>query len=129
MTAELGTDLSCLEDLTDDCAMTDGRVGLAQSVVRRYLTPRGGLLGDPDYGTCLEDYLNDDMSATDLAALFAAAEAEALKDERVVAANVTGSLDSLGVLTITVLLTDADGPFRLVLAVSAVSTTVLAVAA
>lgn len=125
MAADLGRDLACVDDLSPDMREVTGRRCLAEAIARRYISDRGTLLGDPNYGFNLLDYMNADVGPTDIASLQSGAETEALKDERVVRANVVATLQSDGDLLVAVTLTDADGPFTLTLAVSSVTVTIL----
>jgi hypothetical protein len=127
MMAELGTDLSCVEDLDPAGAQVSGRILLAEAMARRLSTPRGGLIDDPNFGYDLTAYLNDDVGPGDLAAMSAGATAEALKDERVLSADVSVTLDPDGKLRVTMALADSDGPFTLVLAVGATTVDLLSV--
>lgn len=125
--SDLGTDLSCVTDCTPDFAEVTGRTCLAQAVARRYITPRGRLIDDANYGYDLTQFVNDDMSPSDIARVQANAKAEAEKDERVFSASVSVALSRGGIMMVTVVLVDAQGPFTLVLAVSAVTVQILAV--
>lgn len=116
--SDLGTDLSCVTDIDPTGAMVSGRTSLAQACARRLSTDRGTLLDDPNYGYNLTEFVNADVSPADVAALRSGVEAECLKDERVLACTADAVLGRDGVLTITITLTDADGPFELVLSVS-----------
>lgn len=127
MTIDAGSDISCVDDLADDGRSVSGTTVIAQAVARRWSTPRGRLIDDPNYGFDLTGYLNDDMSPKDLASLQAGAEAEALKDERVSKCTTSAELDANGLLTITGLLESSEGPFTLVVAVSSTSLDLLAV--
>jgi phage baseplate assembly protein W len=123
--ADLGRDLACVDDLTPDMSEVTGRRCLAEAIARRYQTDRGSLIGDPNYGFNLTNFVNSDLGTGDLAALQSGAEAEALKDERVLAVTVVATQDTQGLMTVTVTLTDAAGPFILTLAVSAVTVKIL----
>lgn len=125
MATDFGTDLSCVTDLSGDGRTVTGRRLLAEAVARRWITPRGRLLSDPNYGFDITERVNDDMSARDLASMRAGMQAEALKDERIRGCEVTVILNVVGVLTITAIITDADGPFRLVLEASSVTAKIL----
>lgn len=104
-----------------------GRRALAEALVRRWITDRGGLIDDPNYGTNLTDYINDDMSPEDLAMMQADAEAEAHKDERVLDISSTASISDTDELNIAFLIVDAEGPFTLTLSVSEVTVALLTV--
>lgn len=123
--ADLGRDLSCVDDVTPDFREVTGRRRLAEAVARRYMTDRGTLVGDPNYGYNLTNLVNADLSPADLVAHQSGAQAEALKEEQVRAAVVVLSLAADGLLTVACTLTDADGPFTLTLAISAVSVQIL----
>jgi hypothetical protein len=126
---DLGTDVSCVEDLDPTFRLVTGREALAQALARRLSTKSGALalLGDdPDYGDDLRELVGEDLGARALFEIAARAEREALKDERIRSTTATATLAG-GVLVLTLALSDADGPFRLTLAVSEVSVTVLKV--
>lgn len=121
---DLGTDVSCVFDATPNMAMVSGRRCLAEAVARRLITPRGRLIGSPNYGFDLTQYLNDDLTAGDLIRIAAGATSEVKNDERVLAATVSIAL-AFGVMTVKVLLEDASGPFTLVLSISDVTVEIL----
>jgi phage baseplate assembly protein W len=123
---DFGTEVSCISDFAADGRTVTGNAVVGEAIARRLSTPRGRLIDDPNYGFDLTAYVFDDMTARDIAALCAGATAEALKDERVQDAAVQAVL-AKGLLTVTVSITTALGPFRLVLAVTAVSFAVLSV--
>lgn len=119
-------DLSLATDLSADCRVVSGRMALAEALIRRWSTPRGRLIDDPNYGTSLADSLNDDMRVGDIVRLQAAAEAEARKDERV--ADISSTALFVGnALTLTFSITDGEGPFTLTIAVTSVSVSLLQV--
>ena len=122
--ADLGTDFSCVYDATPDMALASGRTNLAQAIARRYITPRGRLIGAPNYGEDLTQYLNDDLSPGAIARIETIAAAEALKDERVLSCVVRITLEN-NVMTVNCYLEDAEGPFILVLSISAVNVEIL----
>ncbi len=125
---DLGTDLSCVTDIDDAGTVVSGRTLLAQAVLRRWSTDRGTLIGYPNYGFDLTQYINADMGDRDIASLQSGASAEALKDERVLSCDVAASFDRDGVLTVVGSLVDSDGPFELTAAISDVTITLLSVA-
>ncbi len=125
--ADLGTDFSCVYDATPDMALASGRTNLAQAIARRYITPRGRLIGAPNYGEDLTQYLNDDLSPGAIARIETIAAAEALKDERVLSCVVRITLEN-NVMTVNCYLEDAEGPFILVLSISAVNVEILKLA-
>jgi hypothetical protein len=123
---DFGTDLSCVSDLTPNMAEVSGNTVLAQAIARRLITPRGRLIDDPNYGYDLSAFLNADLGPGDVGKITANVYAECLKDERVLDAQVSVSL-ALNVLTVTVTLSTANGPFTLVLSISSVTTSLLTV--
>jgi phage baseplate assembly protein W len=118
---------SCVTDLTSPAQMVSGFRVVAEAIARRWQTPRGGLIDDPNYGYDLSDYINDDLGPADLARIGQDAAAEAQKDDRVLNATVTLTLIG-SVLLAAGVFTTAQGPFRLVLSVSLVTVTLLEVA-
>jgi hypothetical protein len=124
MAVDFGHDLSCTTDLTSDMAEVDGTLQLGQALARRIITPRGGLIDDPNYGYDVRGFLNDDVTSRTLAEVQAKMDAEFLKDERVLQSSTTLSFTS-GVLTTTTIIQTANGPFTLVLAISDVTVAIL----
>ena len=122
MTFPLGSDFSCEEDLDANLTPVSGRLGLAQSVLRRYISPTGSLFYDSDYGDDIRRYVNN-VGPTEMRAS-AAAEGEAEKDERVDRADVDAT-KSGSALELKVVLTDGDGPFELTIGVDELSASLL----
>ena len=114
------------QDLSMPSYMASGFLVVAEAVLRRWSTNRGELIDDPDFGTNVADSISDDLSPRDIAYLQQQLAAEAQKDERVLKASVTVTL-AAGVLTVTGAILTAAGPFKMVVAVSAVTTTLLSV--
>lgn len=125
-TVQYGHDLFGVNDLDPGMLECDGRVCLAQALARRLITPRGGLLDDPNYGYDLTGFLNDDVSHATLASMQGQIVAEMMKDERVIAATASVVFVA-GQLIVTISITDSVGPFPLVLAVSSVTVQVLSI--
>ena len=103
-----------------------GNEAIAHAVIRRLVTPRGSLSWDPHCGFDVRAYLNAPINRQILGFLQGAIKAEALADERVATADVSVSFNDLtSKLTVTLTLTAGDGPFTLVLAVSALTVSIL----
>jgi phage baseplate assembly protein W len=123
-----GTDLSCVSDMDPGAVEVSGLTLLGQACARRLMTPRGRLLDDPNYGTDITRYVNDDLSPADLAKIGSGVDAELVKDERVSASSTTVTFPSTGILTLAIQVTPSTGPtFKLVIAVSQVTATLLQV--
>lgn len=145
MTIDYGSDLSCTwaaetldfpdgttrtqqawDATGDDFPEISGRSLLIEALLRRLVTPRGGLLGSPDYGTDVRDWVNDDNSVAGLARLGAAISAEIAKDERVRSATAVATFaDSM--LTAAITIVDGDGRFKLVISIGEVNLKILGV--
>lgn len=114
-------------DLDPAFRLVSGRLALAQAIARR-ITTRAGLLArigdDPAYGIDVRESLGADTDDRTAFAIAAEVQAEVMRDERVRGADVSAALAD-GVVILTILLADAIGPFRLVLAVSAVTVEIL----
>jgi hypothetical protein len=123
---DFGTCWSCVTDLTMPAVMVTGFRVVAEAIARRWQTPRGGLIDDPNYGFDIADYINDDLDTTTLGRLAQALGAEAEKDERVQSCSCTVGLNGEQ-MTVSALVVTAKGPFRMVVAVSKVTTTLLRV--
>lgn len=126
--ADLGEyDLDCADDCTADFRVASGRLALAQALYRRWTTDRGTLIGDPNYGTNITDFINEDVNPRDLAWVISIACDEAKKDERVQAIKGTAEMTDTGVMNLVFEVTDAAGPFLLTLNVSSVTVNLLSV--
>jgi hypothetical protein len=105
-----------------------GRALLIADLIRRLSTTRG-TLPDPNipttlgnFGIALIDYVNADMSASDVGRLCAMVDAQAKQDERVVSSTTQGTLvPGSDVLMLTIALVDGRGPFRLVVSIDVVA--------
>ena len=115
------------QDLSMPSYMASGYQCVAEATARRWSTAPGTLIDDPDYGLDLTDSVNDDLSPVALKRLAARLNAEAQKDERVLTCSATVTLTVAGLLTVVASIQTSAGPFQLVLAVSAVSTSILMV--
>lgn len=91
-TGELGygLDLSCVTDLSPTLAEVDpaSADAIVEAVTRRYITPRGRLPDDADYGLDVRAHVNRGATERDLRALSGALRGEAQKDDRVLEASV-----------------------------------------
>lgn len=124
--ANFGTDIGAVPDLDPMMSEFTGRAVLVEALYRRYITPRGSLFYDPNYGYALFELLGDSLSASDLVLIQAEIAQEALKDERVAAARARCVYKSeTRKLRVAVTLQDADGPFSLVLEADQVSVKIL----
>lgn len=125
-TTGFGHDLSCAYDLDPNGLEVDGITTLAQALVRRLITVRGDLVGTPDYGLGASSFIDQEMTARQIAILGSSIDQELTKDERVLSSTTTGTFANQVFTASTVVLT-AIGPFRLTLAVSDVTVELLAV--
>jgi hypothetical protein len=126
----LGSDIDSFTqgDLSQHLQLLTGSPNLAQALANRLQTPRGGLFYDADYGKDIRSYLNASLTPRVLAQMQADAQAECLKDDRVLgcsaAASVLGSGNSLTV-KLALNVTTASGPFTFVLSVTSLSVSVI----
>jgi phage baseplate assembly protein W len=95
---------------------------VSEAIYRRLITPRGRLIGDPDYGLGLVSSVFESIDATPtaIAVLKSAVATECQKDERVFSIEVEGSFVQ-GALTLTITGESSEGPFALTLPVSAIT--------
>lgn len=123
---DLGTDVLVISDIGLRWDLVTGRKNLAAAIARRLSTPRGTFDWDPNYGFDLRDALNAGMTATQISQLRGAITDESEKDERVLAAAVVVDFNfATSSLSVKITLTDADGPFDLILLVTALTVEVL----
>ena len=122
-----GSDLSCVTDLTSDCAEVSGTTGWLQSLARRL---QGQLFYDPNYGYDLVDLLDDEVNVQDLSAVGADIDSEFLKDERTLSSSTTViKTVSNGAVSLktTSRVFSAAGPFTLTLSVDNVTVQILSI--
>lgn len=128
--ADYGTDISTITasgavDLDEYFRVVSGTDAVLHAIVKRLVTPYGGLLDEVDYGFDLLGLVNGSTSQRELNAAVAQIEAQCLQDERVSDATVEMSVtDGICKVKILCTLTD-DQTFSLVLGVSSVSIDVL----
>lgn len=124
-----GTDMSTsgagYTDIADDFGEVgaDDYRGLAESLIRRLLTPRGGLIDDPSYGDGIISHLNHGLTVPLVTATQSRIEDELKKDDRVdrVDVSVSSFPDPLasGEMSISIVVraNDRNQDFTLVFAV------------
>ena len=115
----LGQDITTLEHL-DFNTVQDYR-HLAESIYWRLTTPRGDLFYDPNYGFDVRNYVQAAWSRDVQYELEAFATEECEKDERILNATLSAEQMTDQRIRLSVLLETAQGPFKFVLAVSALS--------
>ena len=117
---DYGTDVSCLPDLDDTFTPLTGIAVIAQSIARS--------LEDAQYGVDLRQWLNESFEAAEVYHLQQTIESQCLRDERVQAASVSVVQPSLYELRIAIDVEPSQqGPFRLVLKVTAVTVELLSI--
>lgn len=124
--AELGVDISCTNDLDPFGTYVSGQRAVGQALFRRLITARGSLVGFPDYGTDVRQWLSGPVDAFTLAALKGAIEGECEQDERVTSCEATVTWDPVKkTLTILVAVETSAGSLSLVLGVTSATTSLL----
>lgn len=124
--ADLGSDLSGVEDLTPQMLEVSGRLCAVQAWARRLITARASLVDDPNYGYDLTDWIDADATDQEIGEIQGGVDEELTKDERCLSCSSTVTFLS-GKLRVVAVCQDADGPFRLTLEVTNVDVKVLEV--
>jgi hypothetical protein len=111
--AEQGATISCTYGLDPMGRMVSGRRAILEAILRRWITPKGRLGYNGNYGFCVPDYVNDDVGPRELAAIRTGMSRQALEDERVLSCEIAITVPPLGIgkYKFTASLEDADGPF------------------
>jgi hypothetical protein len=116
--ANFGTDWKVDFDLDSNGTMVSGTTIVFLALLRRWQTPRGRLLADPNYGFNVLDEINDDVDPVLYPSQFADdLDAENLKDPRV-ASSQTSATYLNGVLNWTTIVYTAAGPFTAIMSAS-----------
>lgn len=125
---DFGADVSIFPDLDPGFTPLTGPRVVAQAIARRLSTPRGSLAFYPDYGIDVRDWVNETITRDRLAQFRRMIEAEIVRDERVLSGSASLAFNTqTSDLQIAVTITTADGPFSLVLGVTAVTVSLLSV--
>ncbi len=130
MASDYGIDVSCVDDIDPTFGLVRGPTAVAQALARRFITPRGGLHYDGTYGYDLRSHLNASVDAGDEFLMASAVEAQCEQDERVSSASASVAYDAQTETLRVAIHADGDeGPFELVLRVSAVTVEILSIRA
>lgn len=123
--ADLGTDISCVDDLDPNLTVVSERTALAQAAIRRITTPGGGLFYDATYGFDVRGLLNRGLIFDGPNSRLV--ESEILQDERITDIEADVSFDATAeTLTINLRITDEQAEtFDLTLLVDQLTTTIL----
>lgn len=124
---ERGDDLDVRTDVSrTSFSLAAGVRNIGNALARRLITPRGGLLYDPSYGTDIRAYVNAGFTASKLAQLASEIETEVLKDARVASAAVAVQIAGSS-MTISLTVDLAQGPFELIFRSDGLSVELIAV--
>lgn len=85
-----GRDLACTIEIDPALAEVDpdSPTAITQALIRRYITPRGALIDDANYGLDIRGHLNRGTTTRELAAMGGMMRGEAQKDDRVARVDV-----------------------------------------
>lgn len=123
MSSPYGSDVSCTLDIDPYFTIVEGPEAVAQALVRRLVTPAGGLIDDPDgtYGYDLREMVNRSLNQAERLELDARIEAQCLLDERVDSVDVDTTIEAES-LTVGLNVTLVQGEtFSLTLTASALT--------
>lgn len=132
MAIDYGTDIAAVDDLPDPETYVSGLQNVAYAMVRRWLTPTGGMadVGETEDYACIDVRqwlggsfdLNDPSTLADLE--HQATQVQLGVDERVSACAVKASFNA-GTLSLEAQGFGPEGPFSFVLRVSSLTTELL----
>lgn len=112
-TYPLGSDIGGSSTLDYALTVNTGRRSLADRILRRLTTPRGGLFYAPTYGYHLQDCVG---STAPPGVVEQRTLEQVMAEEEVENAECVAAFDeSSGTLTVTINVVDAAGPFELVI--------------
>lgn len=121
-----GTDIGAITQ--QGFVILSGADNLVAALLRRLITPRGGLFYDPNYGVDLREYVQAALGPQEIYEIEEFTAAELAKDPRVLSATATvlnPNLLSQRGLALRLEVETEEGPFDLILAVDQVSVEVL----
>jgi hypothetical protein len=123
---DYGSDVAMEPDFDETWTLITGRRVMAERLVRRFTTPKGTLPFWPDDGFDVRDWLREEISRATLHELRQSLVNEGEKDEQLLSLDVSITFNpSSETLSVTLSCVDADGPFTLVLNVSALTVDLL----
>ena len=118
--ASFGQTWGGVTDLSTPSIMVSGNTAIAQMILKRFTTPRGRCLTDPNFGLDLTQYISKTMSQAQAVSLQRQCNQEATKDERVSSAAI--ALTFLGgAISVSGTVQTASGPFQFVGVVGSVA--------
>jgi phage baseplate assembly protein W len=124
---DFGTDVDCRTGVPLRWGLVSGRANVVNAIARRFVTATGALPDDPAYGLDLRSYLNAGLTAAKLSQLRSSVVAQCELEPRIQSCDtvVFDFSFQASTLVITIGLTDAAGPFTLVLAVNDLTVAIL----
>jgi hypothetical protein len=126
MATDFGRCISVVDGLPLRWKYITGKRVVAEAVLRRWSTERRSLPYDLDYGTDARAMIGDSLTSASIGEWQSALAAEAVKDDRVEDCDVVITYDrATETALVTASITTADGPFRLVSAIDAVTVNLL----
>lgn len=112
---QLGSAVSCTDDLDALGRVVTGEDALLESLYRRLTTPRGQLITDPDFGLDVRSLLHKGLTAAGLGEIEGRLINELSKDERVSGVDVALEISAdAQTVTGSLVVGYGPGPFRLV---------------
>lgn len=122
-----GTDVDTRFGVPLRWGLVSGRANVSNALARRFVAARGSLSDDPEYGLDLRAYLNAALTAAGLSQLRSAVVAQAELEPRIQSCETVTFVFSqqASSLTVTLGLTDAAGPFTLVIGIDALTVAIL----
>src|SRR5438445_2659967 len=88
-TPNFGSDVSCFPDLDESFTLITGFRVVAEALARRFITPKGTLRRDPNFGFDVRALLNEKFTKANLYLWRRIMIAQAELDERVITADIT----------------------------------------
>jgi len=117
--AQLGSDISGVEDLDPALSVVTGRRALAEAVGRRYVTPAGTHPDDPFYGYDLSEAVGSGTPPEEIEQhALAQARAEEEIEEASAVTEITGAIGEQ-TLEMLITLVDSAGPFTFTVTIDA----------
>lgn len=108
-------------------SLVSGRANLSDALARRFISLLGSVPDDPEYGLDLRDYLNAGLTPAGLSQLRNAIVTQAGADPRIQSVDSVDFTFNEGAnaLTVTLGLSDGQGPFDLILGINSVTVEIL----
>ncbi len=123
--SDFGASLDATRGIPRRWSLARGLKNLSNRLLRRFTTGTGTLAWAPDDGLDVRTFLSLEVTRANVELIQAKVAQQAERDEGILSARCEARFDGAGTLTLALSMQTADGPFRLVLAATSLTVSIL----